>query len=160
MERSIAENDFGDRVEVERAAVSDKTGSGQLISASSTINAGGAYLNNGAAPLGHEASEVKLIALDNYAVRRPVRFIKIDVEGAELLAFRGAKELLREDRPVILSELHPAQLAKVSGCTAAEFIAEVESYNYKCHELRGSQLVPVTNDESAVRSLVLLPGSV
>jgi len=156
LERSVAENEFTDRVVVERAAVSHKQGSGHLISASRTNNAGGAYLDDGPAPLGHEISEVKLITLDDYEVRGRVRFIKIDVEGAELLAFRGARRLLREDRPVILSELHPQQLAKVSGCTVAEFIAEVESYGYKCHELRGSQLALVANDGS-VKSLVLLP---
>jgi FkbM family methyltransferase len=155
--RSVAENDFADRVVLERAAVSDKPGSGQLISASKTTNAGGAYLNNGQVPLGHEASEVKLITLDTYPVRRPVHFIKIDIEGAELLAFRGAKELLREDRPVILSELHPEQLSKVSGCTAAEFVAELEGYNYKCHELQGSQLLPLTDYGDKVKSVVLLP---
>jgi FkbM family methyltransferase len=155
--RSVAENNFGDRVLLERAAVSDKPGSGHIISALKTTNAGGAYLNEGQVPLGHEASEVKLITLDTYPVRRPVHFIKIDVEGAELLAFRGAKELLQKDRPVILSELHPAQLLKVSGCTAAEFVAELESYNYKCHELRGAQLAPFTAEAERVKSVVFLP---
>jgi FkbM family methyltransferase len=155
--RSVAENNFGDRVVLERAAVSDKPGSGHLISASKTTNAGGAYLNEGQVPLGHEASEVKLITLDTYPVRRPVHFIKIDVEGAELLAFRGAKELLKKDRPVILSELHPAQLSKVSGCTPAEFVAELESYSYQCHVLHGSQLVPFTDEGVEVRSVVFQP---
>lgn len=155
--RSVAENNFADRVVLERAAVSDKPGSGQLISACRTTNAGGAYLKAGEVPLGHNVDEVKLITLDTYPVRRPVHFIKIDVEGAELLAFRGAKELLREDHPVILSELHPEQLLKVSGCTAKEFVAELESYNYKCHELRGSQLGPLDTDDHTVKSVVLLP---
>jgi FkbM family methyltransferase len=156
LERSVAENNFTDRIVLERAAVSDKPGRGHLISASKTTNAGGAYLNEGTVPFGHEASEVKLITLDSYPVRRPVHFIKIDVEGAELLAFRGAKELLKEDRPVIMSELHPAQLAKVSGCTAAEFVAELEGYGYKCHELDGTELIPLTSLDDRVKSIVLL----
>ena len=155
--RSVAENDFADRVVLERAAVSDQPGSGHLISAPKTTNAGGAYLKAGEVPLGHEVNQVKLITLDTYPVRRPVHFIKIDVEGAELLAFRGAKELLKQDHPVILSELHPEQLSKVSGCTASEFVAELESYNYKCHELRGSQLVPFAPGGGEVKSIVLLP---
>ncbi len=157
LSRSIAENDFADRVVLERSAVSDKPGTGRLISASKTTNAGGAYLNEGQAPLGHEVSEVKLITLDTYPVRRPVHFIKIDVEGAELLAFRGAKELLKADRPVILSELHPAQLLKVSGCTAAEFVAELESCNYKCQELKGGELVPLVVEGEEVKTVVFLP---
>jgi FkbM family methyltransferase len=155
--RSVAENNFADRVVLERAAVSDKAGTGQLVRASKTINAGGAYLDDGPVPISHEANKVKLITLDTYPVRRPVHFIKIDVEGAELLAFRGARELLKEDRPVVLSELHPGQLLKVSGCTSAEFVAELESYNYQCHELRGSQLTPFINEGVEVKSIVLLP---
>lgn len=155
--RSVAENRFEDRVVLERVAVGDKAGTGQLISAAKTTNAGGAYLKAGNVPSGHDVTEVKLITLDNYPLRRPVHFIKIDVEGAELLAFRGAKQLLKEDRPVILSELHPAQLSKVSGCTAAEFVAELESYGYKCHELRGSELLPVNVHDPTVKSVVFLP---
>jgi len=155
--RSVAENDFADRVVLERAAVSDKAGSGQLISASKTTNAGGAYLNSGQVPLGHDVSEVKLITLDTYPVRRPVHFIKIDIEGAEPLAFRGAKQLLAEDRPVILSELHPSQLEKVSGCTPTDFVAEMESYNYQCFELRGSELVRFSDGNKNVKSVVFLP---
>lgn len=155
--RSLAENHFEDRVLLERFAVGDKAGTAQLISAAKTTNAGGAYLKAGNVPSGHDVTEVKLITLDTYPLRRPVHFIKIDVEGAELLALRGARQLLKEDRPVILSELHPAQLSKVSGCTAAEFVAELESYDYKCHELRRSDLTPVDVEDPRVKSVVFLP---
>ena len=144
---------------LERVAVGDKAGTAQLVSAAKTTNAGGAYLKAGNVPSGHDVTEVKLITLDTYPLRRPVHFIKIDVEGAELLAFRGARQLLKEDRPVILSELHPEQLSKVSGCTAAEFVAELESYDYKCHELRGSDLTPVDVEDPRVKSVVFLPAN-
>ena len=52
-----------------------------------------------------------------------MRFIKMDVEGAEPQVIRGAEAILREDRPVILSELHPAQLERASGATVDEFLA-------------------------------------
>lgn len=38
---------------------------------------------------------------------RRVDFIKIDIEGAEYLALLGAQEMLRKDRPVIVSEFSP-----------------------------------------------------
>lgn len=151
--RSIAENDFADRVVVERAALSDKSGSGQLIRASETINAGGAYLNQqeNELPAGHQSDEVKLITLDTYPIQRPVHFIKIDIEGAELLALRGARDLLKEDRPVILSEVHPAQLRKVSGCSAKDFVSEIEGLNYRCYELDGTLF---RDDGENVKSVV------
>jgi hypothetical protein len=39
------------------------------------------------------------------AGRRPPRMVKIDVEGAELLCLRGAAELLRGAKPVLLCEV-------------------------------------------------------
>lgn len=151
--RSIAENSFEDRIVLERAAVSDKAGSGKLISASNTINAGGAYLNDSEEPLpgGHQADVVNLITLDDYPMRRPVHFIKIDVEGAEPLAFRGAKRILKEDRPVIISEVHPEQLRRVSACTPREFVGEMEALNYKCYELDGT---PYRDEGERVKSVV------
>ena len=37
-------------------------------------------------------------------------FVKIDIEGAELLALRGAARLLKEHRPALLVEVHSRQL--------------------------------------------------
>jgi FkbM family methyltransferase len=157
--QSLAENGFNDRVVLERAAASNQNGTAQLISAAETINAGGAYLNLTGEPLpaGHRISETELITLDTYPLRRPVSFIKIDIEGAEPLALRGARRLLQEDRPVILSELHPAQLMKVAGCTPAEFIAELERLNYRCYELLEAELTPYQEDNSEVKPVVFLP---
>ena len=66
-----------------------------------------------------------MVALDDYSVRRPVALIRIDVEGAEPQAMRGAERLLREDRPVILSELHPYQLQAVSGVDAEAYLEQM-----------------------------------
>ena len=66
---------------------------------------------------------------------RPINFIKIDIEGAELLALMGAKMILQEDRPLILAEVNPVQLQKVSGCTANEFIMFLQSLQYRCYLL-------------------------
>ena len=41
--------------------------------------------------------------------------IKLDVEGAEYLALRGAERILREFRPVVLCEIYPEMLRIVSG---------------------------------------------
>jgi FkbM family methyltransferase len=159
LERSIAENNFADRVVLERAALSDKAGTALLISALKSNNGGGAYLKHRTelVPAGHKASDVKVITLDAYPVKRPVSFVKIDIEGAEPLAFRGGRTVLQEDRPVILSELHPAQLLDISGCTTGEFIAEMESLGYRCHNLHGAEPAPYTDDGVLVKPVVFLP---
>lgn len=161
LERSVIENRFDDRVIVERAAISDRVGQGQLVSLPNALNSGGSYLLERKAdvPPGHVVETVRLIALDTYPLRRPVNFIKIDIEGAEPLALRGAQALLQTDRPIILSELNPIQLKQVSGCSAAEFVSQVESYGYDGHILEGHRLVrrPITDDRDEIRSVVFLP---
>ncbi len=138
-ERSIAENRFGDRILFHRAAAGATSGTATLTFPAETLNSGGAYLlRDGSAPLaGHQRQNVPLVALDALEIRRPVRFIKIDVEGAEPQVIRGASRLVKDDRPVILSELHPAQLERASGMTADEFLAEMRALGYFAYSLRG-----------------------
>lgn len=51
---------------------------------------------------------VRIARLDDLVpIGRPVSFVKIDIEGYELLALRGAVRILR-DRPVVLFECLPA----------------------------------------------------
>ncbi|PYQ93674.1 MAG: hypothetical protein DMF96_29065 [Acidobacteria bacterium] len=140
-ERSIAENRFGDRVLFHRAAAGTTSGTATLTFPSETLNSGGAYLlRDGSAPLaGNQSKNVPLVALDALEIRRPVRFIKIDVEGAEPQVIRGASRLVKDDRPVILSELHPTQLERASGMTADQFLAEMHALGYRAHSLGGDR---------------------
>jgi hypothetical protein len=60
----------------------------------------------------------------------------MDVEGAEPLVVTGAEHLLRNDRPLILSELHPTQLDRASGVSADAFLAQMHALGYRAHTLR------------------------
>jgi FkbM family methyltransferase len=135
LERSIAENRFATRVEFQRAAVGATSGTATLTFPVETLNSGGAYLLcDGTTPLtGNLTTTVPLMSLDNLDLRRPVRLIKMDVEGAEPQVIRGAARLLREDRPVILTELHPVQLERASGTTGDEFLSELRGLGYSAH---------------------------
>jgi FkbM family methyltransferase len=59
-----------------------------------------------------------------------IRLIKIDVEGAEGLVLRGAREILVRDRPILIVEVHSFALPKF-GSSAAAFRREVESFGYR-----------------------------
>ncbi|MGC5054902.1 FkbM family methyltransferase [Micromonospora sp. DT48] len=88
-------------VEVIEAAVSDHEGTATL------------YLPEGGAIVGTSSLEdaaqgpavsVRRITLDSLDLT-DVRFIKLDIEGHELPALRGAEQTVRRDRPVLLIEV-------------------------------------------------------
>jgi FkbM family methyltransferase len=142
LERSIAENRFEKRVVLRRAAVGTSSGTATLTFPVETLNTGGAYvLRPGTAPLpGNRTAAVPLVALDDLEMRRPVRLIKMDVEGAEPLVVRGARRVIAEDRPLILSELHPTQLERTSGVSAAVFLDEMRRLGYRATTIDGAAI--------------------
>ena len=161
LERSIQENQFADRVDFRRSAVGAATGTATLTFPVETLNTGGAYLlRDGTSPLaGNQKRVVPVVALDDLPIRRPVRFIKMDVEGAEPLVIRGAATLLRADRPVVLSELHPTQLERASGISGDAFLSAMRALRYQAHLVEHGLVGPPLDraPADALVSVVLLP---
>lgn len=92
-----------------RAALSDKTGEAQLFlnaALKDGLNSLQDPSHSDAEVVGRET--VETITLDDFLAREriaQVDVMKVDVEGAELLVFRGAPQLLaRPDAPLILYE--------------------------------------------------------
>jgi len=159
--RSIEENRFVDRVVLERAAVGDAGGTAAVALLRDGLTSGGAYLapSDRPPPPEHELHRVKMLRLDDYPLRRPVAFIKADVEGAEPRCMRGAADILAHDRPVILSEIHAAQMRAVSSCAPAEFIAEMRERGYECRALENGKPAAVLDGGALepVQSVVFIP---
>jgi len=157
LERSIGENGLQQRVTFRRAAVGAGSDTATLTFPVETLNSGGAYLlRDGTQPLtGNLQTTVPAVALDDLELRRPVRFIKMDVEGAEPQVLRGASRLIAEDRPIILSELHPVQLERASGMSGDVFLGQIRSIGYRAEDLAGA---PIERAPAEVMvSMVLLP---
>jgi FkbM family methyltransferase len=135
--RSITENRFDAFVHLHRAAVGARGAMGRLAFARETLNTGGAFLvpDAGAAPGELSTTEVPIVALDDLDLPRPVAFVKLDVEGAEPLVVEGARRLLASDRPIVLSEIHVAQLDAVAGQRPADYIGALAALGYDCRTL-------------------------
>lgn len=72
-------------------------------------------------------------------------FIKIDVEGAEHLVFDGAIQVLKDYRPIILSELNDFLLKK-NGSSAKEVIDLIISCEYDVYDPINPELKPGQKD--------------
>jgi FkbM family methyltransferase len=119
--RANVEDNRLDWVHLREAAIAEKHG--RLVMR--VFEPGSGY--SSFAPLTTEAStevEVDVTTLDELAASLavPVTLVKLDVEGAELRALRGAARLLTADRPDFIIELEPEHLAR-QGCSVAELQA-------------------------------------
>jgi hypothetical protein len=63
-----------------------------------------------------------------------VDLVKLDLEGAELRALRGARRLLAERRPALLIELEPGHLERQGG-SVAELESLLEGAGYVAFEI-------------------------
>jgi len=165
-EKSLRENGLEERVTLYRHAVGAAAGEAEIVFLSleeGAQNSGGAYLSTASreVPRHHRLVRTRVVALDGETFARPIRFLKVDVEGAESLVFRGARRLLSEDRPVILSEINPGQIQKVAASTPRELIAEMEAIGYECLPLENGRPGLAVRDvpDDRVRSVVFRPRS-
>jgi FkbM family methyltransferase len=67
---------------------------------------------------------VQTAALDDFQFEG-VSFVKIDVEGHEVAALRGADTFLRKNRPTVLVEVRPSTFEEVSSLLARAGLEEV-----------------------------------
>jgi len=112
----------------------------------------------GLQPLGRET--IELVALDELVASEGLlapSVMKIDIEGAELPAVRGARRLLSRHRPDLVLECQEASCA-AAGYSPAELVAELEGLGYRCFWLAQDhvdmRLHPFAHPTVAVQDLV------
>ena len=134
LNKTVAENGLTN-VTTHHFALASQNADGQVIWSAHDVNPGGTNLvsSDFAAP-GVTGQSVAVRTLDT-CVSHHVHFVKIDVEGSELLVFKGAQRLLTKDRPLILVEINPSNLMRTSGVSAAEFGQFVEKLGYCLYEI-------------------------
>lgn len=137
LQRSVYANSLGGRMLVYPFGLAEKSAAAELHWPPATDNPGGTSMAVGDAG-SDMAEEIELRALDSFPIRHRVRLMKIDIEGAEPRAIRGAKRFISDHRPIIVSEVHDRQLLAVSGITARAYVAEVRELGYRASLLASS----------------------
>jgi FkbM family methyltransferase len=126
LDRSNLRN--GGVVQLIRGAISDRRGTAEFSIAARGRASNHLSVVNGSTQTGGERERLTVDAysLDDLLALVPAPdFVKIDIEGAELLALRGAESVLRDVRPLIYVEI---SAANENGCfellAAASYHAE------------------------------------
>jgi FkbM family methyltransferase len=93
----------------------------------------------------------KTMKLDDYVEQKNIKvdFIKCDVEGSELLVFKGAEKVLNDSKPIIFCEMLRIH-AKKFDFHPNETILLLENYGYKCfsrnHNNNFEEIKEMTNE--------------
>jgi FkbM family methyltransferase len=89
------------------------------------------------------AMSIPAITLDDMIESHPTpRVIKMDIEGGEARALKGARKLLTKVRPILITEIH--------GAEGEEYCREIEKFDYRNEPIAlglGRQLFWRTNGQ-------------
>ncbi len=142
---------MADRVTVCPLAVSDKEGSSFVYTVSNspenTLSPIHGRLSNAS------AVAIEITTIDAFCTVRKIRptLIKIDIEGFELHALRGAKRTLIQHRPVVVVEMHPMNWSEI-GVSGEQVTGFLNDVSYRLNPLDGQ-----TNPLSEYGHVVLEP---
>jgi FkbM family methyltransferase len=97
----------------------------------------GGFANSVAYDIGGNRARIKVTTID--AVCRGLKpdLIKIDIEGAELLAIRGARNVLLESSPILFVAVHPDAMGAL-GTSPSELVELLRELGYVGRHLDGS----------------------
>ena len=123
---SINENKFNDRVRLIQAALTDTDGEGELFVApgagSSVMYDEGRF---------SKVQRVKTQTIDSYFANKRVDFIKLDIDGSEFYALKGAKETIQNNPNIkMLVEFSPQRIID-TGHQPEDVINLLKEYGFK-----------------------------
>lgn len=149
LEHNIALNNFN-HVHVVRCGLSDHTGSATLhlpFNSNSISNTGGASLFAETREAHLETETIQLLRLDDYIESNALSrldVIKLDIEGAELMALRGAENTLRQFRPHMIMEVDLQNLSR-AGQSSETLLACLKTLDYEVQRIQASGVLTMVN---------------
>jgi FkbM family methyltransferase len=143
LQRNVAANTVGAQVSCFNYGLSDTSGTVEFFIAP----AGGTNASLRNVADAHNARPVVglTLTLDQWAHNQGVQpdFIKCDVEGAELLVFRGGQDTLRQHHPIVFTELL-RKWSKPFGYHPNDVLAFFTALGYQCFAVGTCGVQPIT----------------
>jgi len=146
---TVANNKLEEKIELYPFAISDKAELTSFVTYEHAVDgAGDGLVSTGRVHNDTRIIPIETITLDTFVSRYNlpcVDVIKIDIEGAELLAFNGARTIIEKFRPIIHFELNPLNLRNYPH-TASDVVTFLNKYNYEIFDLEGNRCTLETVD--------------
>jgi FkbM family methyltransferase len=160
LQQHISLNELDALLTIERMALGDKNGT-ITIYATESGNTGNAYI--GDKPIeqvkGTSSCDIPIERLDDCRLTKELHrcdFIKMDIEGAEILLLKGAPEFLKKFKPVIYGEFNSFFIEKF-GYDFMDVADLLMPLDYKPFIKKGSQYEPV-QPVSGLIDILWVPG--
>jgi FkbM family methyltransferase len=159
LKRNLRINRFLD-VDVVPLAIGDHVGRASL-SLAEAGHAGHNALGIPAAPWVSVVDQVEVSTLDTLSDARNwprIDLIKMDIEGSELRALRGADRLLARDRPMLLLEAEQESLS-LRGASFSELLSWLATRKYRAMDFSSTdgRPTPLDTREPSSINLVFMP---
>ena len=94
----------------------------------------------------NEKITVESITIDSFLEKKSINkvdFLKIDIEGAELLALKGMEALIKKSKKLsVVAEFNPEGL-KNSDTKPAEFLENLEKMGFKIFKISSTSIAPL-----------------
>lgn len=152
LQENIKLNEYENRIKAFNIALSDKNGEADLFAATEHNDLGsfedGSHTLYATDDRSVFLQKIKMETLDSKQNELPKPdFIKLDVEGAELFALKGAAETLKKYHPKILLEFNKGTF-EAAGYSQQDVLDFLGQFNYKFQviENRG-KLIPLNTSD-------------
>lgn len=114
-------------------AVSDKDGE-VVFYPTPDFKRFGSYGSYGIDPKAKEGRKVPTITIDKMAIELPISFMKVDIQGSDLFALRGAVKTIEKNRMPIIFEFEE-QFQEEFGTSLKDYMDFVEDIGYRVEEI-------------------------
>lgn len=104
--------------------------------------------------IGGTAADVETTTIDALCQGLAPALVKIDVEGAELLSLRGARDLLARCAPTVIVAIHPEPMAAM-GHAPSDVVRLASELGYGATRLDGSPVTTIGFEEIVLRRVVV-----
>jgi len=92
------------------------------------------YGSYGIDPNASEGRAVKTITIDSLGIEAPISVIKVDIQGSDIFALRGAVETIRRHQPAIIFE-YEEQFQAAFKTSARDYDEFIRNIGYRAHKV-------------------------